>query len=290
MGNTWTIRGRTITDDDLLLIRETIARNFHKGRKYISRQICHRWEWYQPNGQTKDMACRYILLFLEKKELIKLPPRIYPSHNEKRRTEKIKLNEVSLAGKAGDYPGLRLQLLTKADEYKLWNRIIHSYHYQGHHIIVGKFLKYIAYINDIPVACLGWGSAAWSLIQREAWIGWDKKTKDKNLGGIVNNIRFLILPWIKVKYLASRLLALSAKKIAHDWFQRYGESVYLLETFVEKDRFKGTCYKAANWIYLGQTKGNSKRGSYHYHHGNIKDIYVYPLCNDFRSKLRRGEP
>ncbi len=138
----------------------------------------------------------------------------------------------------------------------------------------------------MPVACLGWGSAAWSLTQREAWIGWDKKTKDKNLGGIVNNIRFLILPWIKVKYLASHLLGLSAKRISRDWFEKYGESVYLLETFVETDRFKGTCYKAANWTYLGQTKGSSKRGSSHHYHGNIKDIYAYPLREDFRNKLR----
>ena len=286
MGNLWTIRGRTITDDDVLLIRKTIAKYFHKGREHISRQICHRWQWYQPNGQTKDMAVRYILLSLEEKNLIKLPPRMNLSHNEKKQTEKIELNEAPLTGKAGDYHSLKLQLLTKASEYKLWNRIVHSYHYQGHQIIVGKFLKYIAYIDDIPVACLGWGSAAWSLAQREVWIGWDKKTKDKNLGGIVNNIRFLILPWIKVKYLASHLLGLSAKRITHDWFEKYGEPIYLLETFVEKDRFKGTCYKAANWICLGQTKGSRKQGSSHHYHGNIKDIYVYPLCKDFRSKLR----
>lgn len=231
------------------------------------------------------MACRYILLFLEKENLIKLPPRLLSANNENRKTGKIKLNEILLAGRVGDYPTLTLKLLSKSDEYRLWNRIIHSYHYQGHQIIVGKFLKYIVYINDMPVACLGWGSPAWSLIQRERWIGWDKKTKDKNLGGIVNNIRFLILPWVRIKYLASHLLALSARRILHDWFERYGERVYLLETFVEKDRFKGTCYKAANWIHLGQTKGSSKRGSFHYHHGNIKDIYVYPLCKDFRNRL-----
>lgn len=285
MENTWTIRGRKITDNDVTLIRETIEKFFHKGRKYISRQVCHAWKWYQPNGQTKDMACRYILLFLERKKLIKLPPGLHSGNNEKRKTEKIKLNEIPLAGTVGDYPVLTLQLLTKSVEYKLWNRIIHSYHYQGHHIIVGKFLKYIAYINGMPVACLGWGSPAWSLLQRETWIGWDKRTKDKNLGRIVNNIRFLILPWVKIRYLASRLLALSAKRTPRDWFERYGEAVYLLETFVEKEKFKGTCYKAANWIYLGQTKGSSKRGSSHYHHGNIKDIYVYPLCKDFRNKL-----
>jgi hypothetical protein len=285
MGNIRTIRGRKITDDDILFIRETIEKYFNKGRKYISRQICYEWKWYQPNGQLKDMACRYILLFLEKENLIKLPPRLTFAYNEKKKTKKIELDKTVLVGTVKNHFSLNLRLLAGAEEYKLWNRIVHTYHYQGHQIIVGKYLKYIVYINGVPVACLGRGSPAWSLNLREKWVGWDKKTKDKNLGGIVNNIRFLILPRVKIKYLASHLLALSARRIAHDWFERYGERVYLPETFVEKERFKGTCYKAANWAHLGQTKGSSKRGSSHYHHGNIKDIYVYPLCKDFRSRL-----
>ncbi len=285
MGKIWTIRGRQIADNDVVLIREIIEKFFRKGRKYISRQICQAWKWYQPNGQTKDMACRYILLFLEKEGLIRLPARLNAAHNEKRKTDRIKLDEASLEGMLKDYPSIKLKLLTSAKDYRLWNRIVHSYHYQGHQIIVGKSLKYIVYNADIPVACLGWGSPAWSLALRDKWIGWNKEIKDKNLGGIVNNIRFLILPWVRIKYLASHLLALSARRIPQDWLRRYGESVYLLETFVEKERFKGTCYKAANWIYLGSTKGSAKRGSSHYHHGNIKDIYVYPLYKDFRDKL-----
>ncbi len=285
MEKTWIIRGREITDNDVVLIRDIVERFFPKGRKYISRQICHAWKWYQPNGQTKDMACRYILLFLEKEGLIKLPPRLHTGNNEKRKIDRINLNEIPLAGRLKDYPLIRLELLTKAKDLKLWNRIVYSYHYQEYRIIVGKFLKYIAYSNDAPIACLGWGSPAWSLALRDKWIGWNKETKDKNLGGIVNNIRFLILPWVRIKYLASHLLGLSAKRIPQDWLRRYGDSVYLLETFVEKDRFKGTCYRASNWIYIGSTKGSAKRGSSHYYHGNIKDIYVYPLYKDFRDKL-----
>jgi hypothetical protein len=280
-----TIRGREISDKDIVLIRETISKYFSKGRKYISRQLCHEWKWYQANGQTKDMACRYILLTLEKENLIKLPPRFLSANNEKKRTETIKLEEVCLAGTLKDYLPPTLQLLTKAKEYKLFNSIVQSYHYQGYQIIVGKFLKYIAYIDNLAVACLGWGSGVWSCAPRDQWIGWDKQTKDKNLNRIVNNTRFLILPWIKIKYLASHLLSLSVKIVPQDWLRRYGERIYLLETFVERERFKGTCYKAANWIYLGSTKGSAKRGSSHHYHGNIKDIWVYPLCKDFRERL-----
>lgn len=279
------IRGREITGNDIILIRETIAKYFSQGRKAISRQLCRKWNWYQPNGQAKDMACRYILLALEKENLIKLPPRLLSANNEKKKTERINLEEVPLGGTLKDYPRLNLQLLTKTKEYRLFNQIIHSYHYQGYQIIVGKFLKYIAYIDDLPVACLGWGSSAWSVAPRDQWIGWDKETKNRNLSRIVNNIRFLILPWIKIKYLASHLLSLSIKLVPQDWSKRYRERIYLLETFVERERFKGTCYKAANWICLGSTKGSAKRGSFHHYHGNIKDIWVYPLGKDFREKL-----
>jgi hypothetical protein len=286
----WWVRGRTIGEDDIIIINNLIKEHFHKGRKHISRQLAHHWKWYQPNGQTKDMACRYILLSLEKEGLIKLPPRLNSANNERRKIEKIELDKipltVPLTGTVKNHPSLRLKHLISPEEHKLWNRIIHSYHYQGYQIIVGKFLKYMAYINDMPVACLGWGSAAWSIEVRDNWIGWSKEIKDRNLCGIVNNTRFLILPWVKIKYLASYLLGMSVVRIRSDWEDRYSHPIYLLETFVEQDKFQGTCYKAANWQYLGQTKGNAKRGNSHIHHGKVKNIFAYPLCEDFRDKLK----
>lgn len=289
MGNKWIIRGRTIKEDDITIINNLIGEHFHKGRKHISRQLSHHWKWYQPNGSTKDMACRYILLSLEREGLVKLPPPLKPANNEKRKIEKIELDKAPLTGTVKNHPSLKLKHLISPEEHKLWNRIIHSYHYQGYQIIVGKFLKYMAYINDMPVACLGWGSAAWSIETRDNWIGWDKEAKDRGLCGIVNNIRFLILPWVKIKYLASHLLGMSVVQIRADWAKRYGHSIYLLETFVEQDKFHGTCYKAANWKYLGPTKGNAKRGNTHTYHGNIKKVFVYPVCNDFRDKLMENE-
>ena len=282
-------RGREITDEDIAVVGKLIKKYYHKGRKHISRQLAHHWKWYQANGQTKDMACRYILLFMEKQGLINLPPRLNSANNEKKKVEKIELEEVLLSGTVKEHPSLQLKILNKQREYTLWNRIVDSYHYQRHQIIVGKFLKYIVYINSDPVACLGWGSAAWSLKPRDEWIGWNKKEKDENLCGIVNNIRFLILPWVRIKYLASYLLGISAKRVPIDWERQYGHPIYLLETFVEKEKFSGTCYKAANWTYLGETKGSAKRGSNHRYHGNIKKIFTYPLCKDFRDKLKNNE-
>ena len=237
-------RGREITLRDIKMIREMIVQYYDKGRKHISREICHQWKWYQANGATKDMACRYILLYLEEKGFIKLPPRLNNGNNEKKKTERIKIEEIALMGSVKDYRRIRLELQKKPGEYKYWNRVIHSYHYQGYQVIVGKFLKYTAYIDDMPAAYLGWGSAAWSLSSRDKWIGWSKGVKDKNLCGIVNNIRFLILPWVRVKYLASHLLGRVVKRISADWKQKYGHPIYLLETFVERERFEGTCYKA----------------------------------------------
>jgi hypothetical protein len=135
------------------------------------------------------------------------------------------------------------------------------------------------------VACLGWGSAAWKLKSRDTFIGWDPKTRKDNLHFIANNTRFLILSWVSVKCLASKILALNARRISDDWLQTYNYPLFLLETFVEKNRFKGTCYKAANWILTGQTKGTAKKGHIHLNHGNIKDVYLYPLRKDFRKKL-----
>jgi hypothetical protein len=135
------------------------------------------------------------------------------------------------------------------------------------------------------VACLGWGSAAWKVKSRDNFVGWKPENRKDNLHFVANNTRFLILPWISVKCLASKVLALNARRISDDWLKTYNFPLYLLETFVEKNRFKGTCYKAANWICTGQTKGTAKKGHIHLNHGNIKDVYLYPLRNDFREKL-----
>ncbi|MFH1626202.1 MAG: Druantia anti-phage system protein DruA [Pseudomonadota bacterium] len=284
-----TIRKRTITEADLPPIQATINRHWNKGRKHISKVLCQEWNWRQPNGHLKDMACREILLTLSRKGLITLPPRLVSAHNDKRNRSIsiVQIDQAPLNGKPSKLPPVKLELVRNTNLEPLYNSLVQQHHYLGYRQIVGNHLKYIAFIEDRPVACLGWGSAAWSVKSRDAFIGWDKSIKEKNLHFIANNTRFLILPWVSVKYLASKVLALSAKRIADDWLNVYNHPLLLLETFVERKRFKGTCYKAANWICVGHTKGTSKKGHDHLFHGNIKDVYLYPLRKDFRERLKR---
>ncbi|MEK7850712.1 MAG: Druantia anti-phage system protein DruA, partial [Deltaproteobacteria bacterium] len=154
-----------------------------------------------------------------------------------------------------------------------------------HHWIVGSYLKYLAYLDDQLVACLGWGSAAWKVACRDSLIGWSTPLRKKNLSKVANNVRFLVLPWVKVEHLASKVLAANVKRLAADWHSLYQESIVLLETFVDISRFRGTCYRAANWRYVGDTKGIAKSGNVHCYHGQPKAVYLYPLGSDFRERL-----
>ena len=282
-----TIRKRAIAEPDLALIQCIVSEHWHKGRTQISKILCQKWGWYQPNGLLKDMACREILLTLYRKGLIGLPPGKHDGRNLKRNRSipVVEIDQTPLQGKLSNLPPVQLKAVRNTFLEPLYNSLIQQYHYLGYRQIVGNHLKYIAFIDDRPVAGLGWGSAAWSVNCRDSFIGWDKATKEKSLQLVVNNTRFLILPWVSVKYLASKILALNVKRLLGDWQRVYNHPLYLLETFVEKNRFKGTCYKAANWIHVGETKGTSKRGHAHMYHGNIKDVYLYPLRKDFREKL-----
>ena len=283
-----TSRGRNITEKDVQVIKNLISKYYNRGRKHISIKLSHHWNWYQPNGNLKDMACREILLKLDRLSLIKLPPpRTMPNRKKHSNYTQLDLEipPVNLSGKLSGFKKITLNIVTGSKQQTYWNNLIGKYHYQGYRRIVGRSMKYIAYCGNTPVACLGWGSAAWSLGPRDSFIGWDKATKDKNLHFIVNNIRFLILPGVKIKYLASHLLSKNIKRIKKDWKDKYGYPIYLLETFVERDMFSGTSYRAANWTYLGKTKGYSKKGASHSSHKNIKDIYIYPLTCNFREGM-----
>ena len=282
-----TIRRRTINRADLDSIQNTVNEHWDKGRTPISQILCKQWNWVQPNGQLKDMACREILLTLNRKRLLKLPPRKNSAYNEKRNRfiPVVQIDQSPINCKLADLPLIELKSVRNTNFEPLYNSLVQQHHYLRYRQIVGNHLKYIAFCGNRPVACLGWGSAAWSVKSRETFIGWDKKTKENNLHFVANNTRFLILPWVVVKFLASKVLSLNARRISDDWLKIYNQPLYLLETFVEKNRFKGTCYKAANWIRTGHTKGTAKRGHDHLAHGNIKDVYLYPLRKNFRQKL-----
>jgi hypothetical protein len=235
------------------------------------------------------MACREVLLTLYRKGLINYPPGVHDGRNKKRNQSIpfVPIDKTPLNTELSDLDPVELKLVRNTELEPLYNSLVQEHHYLGFRQIVGDHLKYMAFIGQRPVACIGWGSAAWSVKSRETFVGWDKKTKENNLHFVANNTRFLILPWVSVKCLASKILALNAKRISNDWLEVYHHHIYLLETFVEQNRFKGTCYKAANWICTGQTKGTAKRGHDHLFHGKIKDVYLYTLRKDFRQKLTR---
>jgi len=282
-----TIRKRTITSADLEFIQNIIHKNWNKSRTTISKILCQKWNWVQPNGRLKDMACREILLTLYRKDLISYPPGRHDGRNKKRNQSIpfVSTDKTPLNARLSELQSVEIKLVRNTRLEALYNSLVQEHHYLGFRQIVGNHLKYMALIGERPVACIGWGSAAWSVKSREIFVGWDKMTKENNLHLVANNTRFLILPWVSIKCLASKILALNARRISNDWLNLYNYPLFLLETFVEKNRFKGTCYKAANWICTGQTKGTAKKGHVHLNHGNIKDVYLYPLRKDFRKKL-----
>ena len=279
-------RSRELDVQSIAFIRAAIAQHYAKGRSHISRVLCKAWGWVQPNGKLKEYGARDLLLRLEENGFVKLPPRLRPKNNLKRRSfDQIPLFIKSqLGGSVGDYDKPAIRLAKSQDSY-LWDYLLHHYHYLGLPKLVGAHLKHLVLIDAQVVACIGWASAAWKVKDRDTFIGWDESIKRKNLYLIANNVRFLILPWVRVKGLASKALSLSLRRLSSDWQQCYGHRVYLAETFVDKARFKGTCYQAANWHCVGQTKGSAKRGNAYRYHGHPKAIYLYPLHRRFRRFL-----
>ncbi|MCK5838116.1 MAG: DUF4338 domain-containing protein, partial [Desulfobacula sp.] len=267
------IRNRKITDHDLKFIQAIVHEHWDKGRTPISRILCQEWKWFQPSGRLKDMACRELLLTLHRKGLLDYPPPRYIPPNNKKVVKNIEVDTTPISCNISELGPVQIKMVRHTDLEPLYDSLIDQYHYLGYVQIVGNHLKYMAFAGDTPVACIGWGSAAWAVESREQFVGWTKPVKNKNLHFVMNNTRYLVLPWVVVNCLASKVMALNIKRISADWLKIYHYPLYMLETFVEQDRFKGTCYKASNWICVGETKGTSKKGHKHLKHGKIKDIY-----------------
>jgi len=281
-------RSRDLRVQDIQFLKGVIAQFYGKGRSEISRVICEAWDWVQPNGKLKECAARDLLLRLEEKGLIELPPRLRPKNNLKRNAFlqiPLGFSEVPVEGALKQYGTPSLKLVTSSESY-LWNYLVHHYHYLGQPRLVGEHVRYLAFLNSQVVACVGWASAAFKVKDRDRFIGWEASTRRRRLLFIANNVRFLILPWIRVPHLASKVLALSLRQLSQDWRTSYGHPLYLAETFVDQTRFQGICYKASNWIYVGETQGNAKKGNRYHYHGQPKAIYLYPLHRHFRRKLK----
>lgn len=279
-------RGRDLSATDIGLIRATIAAHYARGRSFIAQVLCEQWEWRQPNGAYKGFAARDLLLRLEEAEHLALPPRrsVKINRREPRFDHIPRYEDRPLSGGVGDYLPPQIIEACGADR-TLWDYLVHHYHYLGHPKLVGEHLKQLVFIEGRVVGCLGWASAAWKSAPRERWIGWSVAQKRARLPLLANNVRFLLLPWVRVEHLASKVLGMSARGLSAAWQARYGHPVVLAETFVDLGRFQGTCYRAANWHYLGTTRGHAKRGNAYHRHGVAKALYVYPLHRHFRETL-----
>ena len=284
-------RHRPITEADLTHIRAVVTALWARGRSAISRQLCADWHWVQPNGYPKAQVCRMLLVRLEQAGRLTLPPPLRPHNNHLRRGAREVPSLIPapvLTGRLGQVGPVTLTLVRTPAERRQWWAVIRAYHYLGGERIVGARLYYLAFCQGQLVAALGWGAAAWTVACRDHWIGWEAVTRQHGLRGLVNNVRFLILPQVKVKYLASHLLARCAKRLPTDWFQIHGYPIYLLETFVDRARFAGICYQAANWVAVGDTASPVRVGTKAVTAGAPKTVFCYPLVRTFRERLSRS--
>ncbi|MFP3976251.1 MAG: Druantia anti-phage system protein DruA [Dehalococcoidia bacterium] len=282
------VQGREITQDDIGLIRHLIENNPSQHRTQLSKELCLLWNWRTPNGQIKDMACRTLLLKLEQRGHITLPGKRTPGGGSRKVPVPFAPHKTSpIICSLSDLEPITIQLAEGGDLLNLFQCLFTRYHYLGFNT-VGENMKYLVFDREQnPLACLLFGSAAWKCGPRDDFIGWDAEGRKANLKFVTNNMRFLILPWVVVPHLASHILGRVAKRISDDWIKKYGHPIYLLETFVERDRFRGTCYQAANWICAGQTKGRSRNDRHATLKVPVKDIYLYPLVKGFRNVLKQ---
>jgi hypothetical protein len=280
--------GRIFNPMDMTRIRQVIAEDPKRNRTTISKMVCTLFHWYKRDGQLKEMSCRVALLRMQRDGLIVLPAPQNKNVNGKlviKHSSKTDPPSGLTTISSSKFAGLQVNIVaTKADS-SLWNEYIARYHYLGHSPLPGAQIRFFARYEENVVACLGFGAAAWCVAPRDKYIGWSDEQRQRNLHLVVNNARFLILPWITTKNLASKILSLVAKQLPAEWKNRYGYKPLLLETFVESQRFRGTCYKAANWVHVGITKGRGKIDIHYEYRLPIKDVFVYPLEKNALSTL-----
>jgi Domain of unknown function (DUF4338) len=283
------IQGRVLRPEDVTLIRAWLEAHPGSNRTRLSRELCAAWNWRNGAGKLKDMACRTLLLKLEARGQIRLPPRVTASVNglRNRAVAHLEHDQAAIEG-----PLRLLQpigvgpVLEGTAEVLLFKFLLQRYHYLGHRNCVGENLKYLARDRQgRPLACLLFGSAAWKAAARDHWIGWNPQQRARHLDRVTNNTRFVVVPWAKVPHLASHLLAQVASRLSADWQDKYGHPIYLVETFVESERFRATCYRAAGWKHLGQTSGRTRNDDGSGPRVPIKSTYIKALRSDAQRRL-----
>ena len=283
-----TYRGRSITSEDILFIGKLIAAHPGESRRTLSTILCEAWQWRQANGALRDMVCRGRLLMLHRAGHIELPPVKFVPHNplaKRVRPAPVPIDTTPMAVTLGDLQPLEFAQVRRSGDEPLFNSLMETHHYLGYEQPVGERLKYLVRANGRPVACVAWSSAPRHIGARDRYIGWDQQARRRNIRFLAYNTRFPILPWVKVPHLASHILGRMAARLSADWEQVYGHPIYFAETFVDTERFRGTCYRAANWVVLGQTTGRGKQSNSYVPNRSIKEVLGYPLTKRFRQLL-----
>ena len=291
MAAEWKYRGRVITTEDTAFIRRLISENAGASRRALSAKLCDAWQWKQANGIPREMVCRGLMLMLHQAGQIELPPVRQTSLNplvRPRRPAPVLIDNTPVHGPLSQIQPLEFQQVRRTADEPLFNSLIEQHHYRGYEQPVGEHLKYLAWGRGRPIACLAWSSAPRHLGSRDRFIGWSAEARRRNIRFLAYNTRFLILPWAQVEHLASHLLGRMAKMLSQDWERVYGHPIYFVETFVDPERFRGTCYRAANWVLLGRTTGRGKNDQTNRPNRSIKEVLGYPLTRRFRQLLQEA--
>jgi hypothetical protein len=286
------LQGRTLSGDDLTVVRALIAEHPDWRRTALSRHLCELWNWRNPAGRLKDMAARTLLLKLHARGVIELPPPQSCTHRPCAQApptfqpEGLPLTPTPIDSSLESLQPLSVELAHSAGLRRRLRHLLAQYHYRGFHGPVGENVSYL--VRDAQgreLAVMVFGAAAWKVAARDRFIGWSVEQRQRHLNSLANQQRFLILPWVRVPQLASHLLARATRRLSRDWQVRYGHPVWLVESFVETDRFAGSSYKAAGWMCLGETTGRTRQDRHRTLHTPRKAVWVHPLHTDFRPQL-----
>jgi hypothetical protein len=286
----WKHRGRVITPEDITFLRRFIAEHPSMSRRKLSAKVCEAWQWKQANGALRDMVCRGLLLMLHRAGEIELPDVRFITRNplvERERPAPVLIDTAPITASLNELRPVEVQQVRRTGDEPLFNSLIEHYHYLGYEQPVGEHLKYLVWAQGRPIACIAWSSAPRHLGSRDRYLGWSMETRKRNIRLIAYNTRFLILPWVRTPHLASHILSRVTAILSKDWQDMYGHPVYFAETFIDPERFRGTCYRAANWVLLGRTTGRGKDDLTHRQNRSIKKVYGLPLTRSFRELLSR---
>jgi len=285
-------RGRDISYEQIEFIRRLVADNPHASRRALSVKLCEAWDWRQANGQLRDMVCRGLMLQLHRAGHLRLPPKRQsppnPLAKQRSRPARVEIDQTPICCSVKELGPIEIRQVRRSELEGLYNSLIEYHHYLGYTHAVGEQLKFLVFSGHRPIACFTFSSAPRHLGPRDRFIGWNKEQRKANIHLIAYNSRFLILPWVQVRHLASHLLGRIARHISSAWQELYHHPIYFLETFIDTERFKGISYQAANWIYLGLTTGRGKDDHTYKPNRSLKTIWGYPLIGEFRRHLHEG--